>query len=71
MLKKISLNSLIVDANSKNNNGAMKEIIIEFSKEQLEKINGIENFNVEQEEDEIIFFFFFFSKSLSFKKLRN
>ena len=71
MLKKISLNSLIVDANSKNNNGAMKEIIIEFSKEQLEKINGIENFNVEQEEDEIIFIVSFFSKSLSFKKLRN
>ena len=71
MLKKISLNSLIVDANSKNNNGAMKEIIIEFSKVQLEKINGIENFNVEQEEDEIIFVVSFFSKSLSFKKLRN
>lgn len=49
----------------------MKEIIIEFSKEQLEKINGIENFNVEQEEDEIIFIVSFFSKSLSFKKLRN
>ena len=59
MSKKISLNSPIVDTNSKNNNGAMKEIIIEFSKEQLEKINGIKNFNVEQEEDEIICCFVF------------
>ena len=59
------------DTNNKNNNDEIKEIIIEFSKKQLEKISGIKDFNVGQKEYEIIFIVSIFSKSLSFEKIED
>ena len=59
------------DTNSKNNNDEIKENIIEFSKDQLEKISGIKDFNVGQKEYEIIFIVSIFSKSLSFEKIED
>ena len=61
----------IIDTNSKNNNDEIKENIIEFSKDQLEKISGIKDFNVGQKEYEIIFIVSIFSKSLSFEKIED
>lgn len=61
----------VIDTNNKNNNDEIKEIIIEFSKEQLEKISGIKDFNVGQKEYEIIFIVSIFSKSLSFKNIEE
>ncbi len=64
-------NSPVIDTNNKNNNDEIKEIIIEFSKEQLEEISGIKDFNVGQKEYEIIFIVSIFSKSLSFEKIED
>lgn len=61
----------VIDTNNKNNNDEIKEIIIEFSKEQLEKISGIKDFNIGQKEYEIIFIVSIFSKSLSFEKIED
>lgn len=61
----------VIDTNNKNNNDEIKEIIIEFSKDQLEKISGIKDFNVGQKEYEIIFIVSIFSKSLSFEKIED
>ncbi|MBQ7749481.1 hypothetical protein IJR75_02760 [bacterium] len=61
----------VIDTNNKNNNDEIKEIIIKFSKKQLEKISGIKDFNVGQKEYEIIFIVSIFSKSLSFEKIED
>lgn len=61
----------MIDTNSKNNNDEIKENIIEFSKDQLEKVSGIKDFNVGQKEYEIIFIVSIFSKSLSFEKIED
>ena len=51
----------------KNDKDKKKEIIIEFTKKQLEDVNKITDFDVNQNEYEIVFIVSFFSKSLSFK----
>lgn len=57
--------------NNKKDNDEIKEITIEFSKEQIEKINKIENFDIGQKDYEIIFIVSIFSKSLFFENLKE
>ncbi len=57
---------LTIKDDNKNDKSKIKEIMIEFTKEQIEKINEINNFDIGQKEYEIIFIISVFSKSLSF-----
>lgn len=59
----------ILDKNEKDDNNEIKEIIIEFTKKQLEDTNKGTNFDVGQNEYEMIFIVSIFSKSLSFESI--
>lgn len=61
----------IITINNKKDNDEIKEIVIEFSKKKIEKINKIKNFDIGQKDYEIIFIISIFSKSLFFENLKE
>ena len=58
-----------LDNDKKDDNGKEKEIVFKFTKEQIENINKITNFDVGRKEYEMVFIVSIFNKSLSFESI--